>query len=115
MLKFVNFIVPFLIEMLFGKKDDKVVLGRGEKLKRRFVYAVMVMAFALIYFLAGKVYNLSVNYVDLKKQKVALEERMDEYEAYKAKAEQLEKSLQLCMMIAYSGPSNPRKAPEKPK
>lgn len=109
MFKVLNFIIPFLMEMIFGKKDDKASITTLQKFKRGFVYLLMAIAFGLNWFLIGRVYNLSVNYVNLKAEKVVLMERLIISESYKAKSEQLERTLEFCMRAAFSSDNKTKK------
>lgn len=114
-MKIINFFIPFLMEMLFGKKDDKIVLSRKDVWKRRIVYAVMVISFSVNYVLAGKVYSLAAAYIALKKKADTYESAANLSDSYKMRADQLDVSLQFCMRMAYSAPTVPsRRMPQAP-
>lgn len=104
MIKIINFFIPFLLEMLFGKNNDKQKEAETKKatfFKKGFVYLIMMLSFSFNYFSINKVYNLSINYITVKTEKAVIQAKLDVAEGNKARADQLEKSLEFCMSNTY--------------
>lgn len=104
MIKIINFFIPFLLEMLFGKKENKTKeeeVKTSSKLKKGFVYLVMMLSFSFNYFSINKIYTVSMSYIEIKREKNVLQAKLDVAEGDKARANQLEKSLEFCMSNTY--------------
>jgi len=100
MIKIINIIIPFLFEMLFGNnkgKNTSVFL----KVKKVFVYVLMLLSFSFNYFAVNRIYNLGVGFIALKNDKIIIQAKLQAAEVYKIRAEQLEKSLEFCMANTY--------------
>jgi hypothetical protein len=100
MIKIINIIIPFLFEMLFGnnkEKNSSIFL----KVKKVFVYVLMLLSFSFNYFAVTRIYNLSLNYIAVKNEKIVLQSKLEIAEADKVRAQQLEKSLEFCMANTY--------------
>jgi hypothetical protein len=97
MFKIIGLLVSFLMEMVFGKKqtDPKV---KAEFDKRRFVVStIMVISFGMNYLAIGRLYSLSVSYIDLNNEKNNYKVKVETLTNIKSRADQLEDSLKFCM------------------
>ena len=104
MIKIINFIIPFLLEMLFGKKEEKEKedgASQPSKLKKTIVYLVMMLSFSFNYFAINRIYTVSMSYIGLKKEKALLQAIISVRDDDKSRADQLEKSLEFCMSNTY--------------
>lgn len=100
MLKLISLVVSFLIEMIFGKKPtdapEDALLSTG-RWKKIFVSGIITISFIVNYLAIGRLYSLSVSYIDLNNQKLAYKAKLEILDNTKARSEQLEKSLEYCM------------------
>ena len=104
MIKIINIIIPFLLEILFGKKDESTKGGEPKKNKtflKILVYIVMMLSFSFNYFSINKVYTLSISYVALKKEMAINQEKILYIEEVKGRVKQLQESLEYCMVNTY--------------
>jgi len=109
MIKVINFFIPFLLEMLFGKDNDKTGPPPFQKYKRYFAYGIMVLSFSINYVVVSRLYNVSLLYMALKRQNIILEAKADTADANVVRADQLEKSLEYCMSNSYRSNVKPGK------
>ena len=99
-----NLFIPFLLEMLFGSKDDKTTPTPFQKYKRYLAYSVMIVSFSLNYIVVTRLYNVSLLYINLKRENAVLDAKADLSDANKARADQLQTSLEYCMSNTYRYP-----------
>lgn len=110
--KVLGFLIPFLLEMLFGKKDDKIVLTSKQIWMRRIGSAIIFLSLSLNYIAIGKLYSVTRSYVELKIKYDDVKKIADSDNANRLRIEDLEKSLNFCMKIAYMAtPSSKIKSP----
>lgn len=100
MLKLISLVVSFLIEMIFGKKPtgapEDALLSTG-RWKKIFVSGIITISFIVNYLAIGRLYSLSISYIDLNNQKLSYKAKLEILDNTKARSEQLEKSLEYCM------------------
>jgi hypothetical protein len=105
MFKIIGLIIPFLLEMVFGKKQEPLPTEDKDSLKpsnrKRFIVSIiMLISFSINYLAIGRLYSLSLSYIALNNEKNIYKVKNEVLENNKARAEQLEKSLQYCMDAA---------------
>lgn len=100
MLKVLNLLIPFLTEMVFGKKEEAEKLDAKTKFKRQVFLALIILSLYGNYYTIQKLTNVSLKYVALAKEKRIMEIELISLKEMVAKENIIVELLQNCIKPA---------------
>jgi NADH:ubiquinone oxidoreductase subunit 4 (subunit M) len=102
--KIIAYLIPFLKEMVFGKKEDQIKDSPGVRLKKRIVFAILISSIFLNGLFFKRLYYVSVSNAARNDQIKKFEEEKKNYEEIRKnyddsvkKAQQLDETLKFCI------------------
>lgn len=99
MIKVLNLLIPFLMEMVFGKKEDLVKLSAKARFKRWVFLSLIVLSLVLNYYTIEKIATISVRYIALSKENKTLTEELSESNKTILHQQTVESLLQSCLNV----------------
>jgi hypothetical protein len=102
MVKVLNLLIPFLMEMVFGKKEDIAKLDAKSRFKRWIFLILVVLSLVINYYTIEKIATISVKYLALSKEKKVLEVKLKEKDLELSKAHSIQELLQGCIKTNYN-------------
>lgn len=98
MLRFIIFLLPFIKEMIFGKKPlERRKVSFLTKVRQWVFFTLVVSSLGLNYLSITKLYEISVLHLAITKENKKLLEISNHYKDEVIKNHQLESSLNFCM------------------
>ena len=95
--KIIAYLIPFLKEMVFGKKEDQHRDTDAVRLKKKIVFAILVSSLFLNGLVLKRLYQVSLTNVSRTQQIKKYEEEKKSYEEALNRAKQLESTLNFCI------------------
>jgi hypothetical protein len=96
-LKILDFILPFFIEMFFGKRGETTTKQPNQKLKKTIGYILISASISINCFAISKLYSLSLKYISLEHEKSTLESKDAQCKELAIKSEQIQETLNYCI------------------
>lgn len=99
MIKVLNLLIPFLTEMVFGKKEDIEKLDAKTKFKRQVFLALIVLSLYVNFYSIQKLTSVSLKYVALAKEKKVMETELASLKEMVAKEKTIMQLLEDCIRM----------------
>lgn len=96
-IKVLNFILPFLIEMIFGKKGDDATHHPLQKLKRIIAYIFISVSISINYITISRLYSLSMKYIAMEHENSVLEGKEAQCKEAGIRVKQIQETLNYCI------------------
>lgn len=99
MIKVLNLLIPFLTEMVFGKKEDIEKLDAKTKFKRQVFLGLIVLSLYVNFYSIQKLTSISLKYVALAKEKKVMEIELASLKEMVAKEKTIMQLLENCIKV----------------
>lgn len=103
MIRFFIFLLPFIREMIFGKKEEQRGDSFTTKARKTMIYCIIVSSLFINFVAIKKLYTVSVSHVNIRRELSALKDVKDTLDKEIIRREQLEISLNNCIFLTGRG------------